>query len=97
MIFLMVLGIAYTLKLLKPLGAGLAPLGILRNTTWTSGDITKIAQGCQAGTRLILNHETIPYLKMKRNFIHTLFWGTPLFWGSVYQTILTFNVAEHQY
>ncbi len=57
------------LKLLEPSGAGLAPLGILSNT--------KIAQGCQPGTRLILNHDTIPYLKMKRNIIHTLFWGTP--------------------
>ncbi len=54
---------------------------------WTSDNITKIAQGCQPGTRLILNYDTIPYWKMKRNFMHTLFWGTPLFWGSGYQTI----------
>ncbi len=44
---------AYTLKLLKPLGASLASLGVLS---------TKIAEGCQPGTRLILNHDTIPYL-----------------------------------
>ncbi len=76
-------GIADSLKLLKPSGAGVASLGILSNSTWC----TKIAQGCQPGTRLILNHDTIPYLKIKRNFIHTLFWGTPpLFWGSGYQT-----------
>ena len=78
--------VAYTLKLLKPWGASLASLGVLSNI------FTKIAQGCQpgtrwAGTRLILNHDTIPYLKMKRNFIHTLFLGTPFFWGSGYQTI----------
>ncbi len=63
--------VAYTLKLLKPSGASLASLGV-----------TKIAQGCQSATRLILNHDTIPYLKMKRNFIHTLFSGTPpSLWG----------------
>ncbi len=60
--------VAYTLKLLKPSDASLASLGILS---------TKIVQGCQPGTCLILNHDTIPYLKMKRNFIHTLVWGTP--------------------
>ena len=55
--------VAYTLKLLKPSGASLASLGVLSSrtwclNTWTSGNITKIAQGCQP---LILNHDTIPY------------------------------------
>ena len=27
---------------------------------------------------------------MKRNFIHTLFWGTPLLWGSGYHTLPNF-------
>ncbi len=71
-------GVADTLKLLKPSGAGLV----------------KNAQGCQLGTLLILNHDSIPYLKMKRNFIHTLFWGTPLFWGSGYQTIMDFRISK---
>ncbi len=56
--------------------------------------ITKITQGCQPGTHLILNHDTIPYLEMKRNFMHTLFLGTPLFWGSGYQTtFIEINLA----
>ncbi len=54
----------------------------------------KIAQWCQPGTRLILDHDTIPYLKMKRNFIHTLFSGTPLFWGSGYQNNENINISN---
>ncbi len=69
--------IDYTLKLLKPSGASLASLGILSSTTWCPTGRPAILQNYS--TRLILNHDTIPYLKIKRNFIHTLFRGTPSF------------------
>ncbi len=37
----------------------------------------------------VSNHDTIPYFKMKGNFVHILFWGSPLFWGFCYQTIFS--------
>ncbi len=38
------------------------------------------------------NERGTPYLKMKRPFIHILFWGTPLSWGSGYQAKLSYIV-----
>ena len=42
-----------------------------------NGDIlasfSKIAQGCQGGTRRILNQDGLIYQKMQKNFVHTPF------------------------
>ena len=40
--------------------------------------------------RLILNHDTIPYLRMKRNFIHTY---CTLVWGTVINLGLAFRIG----